>query len=49
MLGSLSRQIPRFLRRPAATHLRKCFASEASEGGPAMALTFGSPSEVRSS
>ncbi|KXJ20855.1 ATP synthase subunit delta, mitochondrial [Exaiptasia diaphana] len=42
---SFSRQVLRFSRRPLGVTLRKCLATEAAEGGPAMALTFGSPSE----
>ncbi|KAK3727873.1 hypothetical protein QZH41_010601 [Actinostola sp. cb2023] len=40
-----SRQVLRFPRRPFGASLRKCLATEAAEGGPAMALTFGSPRE----
>lgn len=43
---SFSRQVLRVSRRPLGLSLRKCLATEAAESGPAMALTFGSPTEV---
>lgn len=43
---SFSRQVLRVSRRPLGITLRKCLATEAAESGPAMAFTFGSPSEV---
>jgi len=46
MLGSISRQVPRLFRQPGSLIFRRCLAAEAMQGGPAMALTFGSPSEV---
>ena len=46
MLGSISRQVPRLFRQPGSVIFRRCLAAEAAQGGPAMALTFGSPSEV---
>lgn len=42
MLGLVSRQAPRLLRQPGSLIFRRCFA----DGAPAVALTFGSPSEV---
>lgn len=43
---SFTRQVLRFSQRPLGATLRKCLATEAADYGPAMALTFGSPSEV---
>ncbi|KAJ7381986.1 ATP synthase subunit delta, mitochondrial [Desmophyllum pertusum] len=42
MLGLISRQAPRLLRQPGSLIFRRCFA----DGAPAVALTFGSPSEM---
>ena len=42
MLGLISRQAPRLLRQPGSLIFRRCLA----DGAPAVALTFGSPSEV---
>ena len=46
MLSSISRQVPRVLRRPLACSLQaRCFASE-GDGAPSVNLTFGAPTEV---
>lgn len=42
MLGLISRQAPRLLRQPGSLIFRRCLA----DGAPAVALTFGSPTEV---
>ncbi|XP_068727371.1 ATP synthase subunit delta, mitochondrial-like [Montipora capricornis] len=45
MLG-ITRQGSRLLRQPGAFILRRCLAAEAAQAGPAMSLTFGSPTEM---
>jgi len=41
-LGLISRQAARLVRQPGSLVFRRCLA----DGAPAVALTFGSPSEV---